>query len=69
MATAFTGIQKLYVAVLEKSELQTFGSIVHFGRDHRVGQLYLISKLLIDVQQGGSFWETLGHIVVLAAYL
>ena len=69
MATALAGIQKFYVAVLEKPELQTFRGIVYFGRDYGVGQFNLVGKLLIDVQQGGSFRETLGHVVVLAAYL
>ena len=69
MTTACTGIQKFHVAVLVKSELQSLRHVIHLCRHHRVGQLYLVLKLLVNVQQRGSFRETLCHVVVLAAYL
>jgi hypothetical protein len=69
MATAYAGIQKLYVAVLVKSELQSLRHVIHLCGYHWVGQMYLVLKLLVNVQQRGSFRETLGHVIVLAAYL
>ena len=51
VATALARIQKFYVAVLEDPEFQTLRGVIYFGRDHRVGELDVVSKLLIDVQQ------------------
>ena len=69
MAASLAGIQKLHVAVLVEAELQSLRGIVHLGGNDGVGKLDVIGKLLINIEQRGSLWETLRHIVVLAAYL
>ena len=69
MARTLAGIEKLYVAVLIKAELQSLRCIVDFGRNHGIRHLQLWGKLLIDVQERGSLGEALGLIVVLTADL
>ena len=69
MARASAGVEELYVAVLVKPELQSLRGIVHLGRHHGEGKLDLLGKLLIDIEQRGSFREALRHIIVLAADL
>ena len=69
MPGARTGIQELNVAILIQPELQSLRHIVHLGTDDGVGQLNLVLKLLINVHERATLRETLGYIVVLAAYL
>jgi hypothetical protein len=69
MARTLAGIEELHVTVLEKPELQPLRGIVHFGRHHGIRKLDFIGKLLIDIEQRGSLWETLRNVIVLAADL
>ena len=69
VSTAFTGIQEFHIAVLVHAEFQSLRHIVHFCRYDRIGELYLLGKLLIDIQQRSSLGETLRHIIILAADL
>jgi hypothetical protein len=64
-----TGIEEFDVAILIESELEALRHVVDFGTDDREGQLNVVLELLIDVYERATLRETLGHVVVLAAYL
>jgi hypothetical protein len=66
---SLAGIEELYVAVLVHPELQPLGYVVDFGVNNGIGKFDVVGKLLIHVEQRGSLWETLCHVVVLAADL
>ena len=51
VARPLAGIEKLHVAVLVQSELQSLRHVVDLGRHHGVGQSDFVGKLLIDIQQ------------------
>ena len=51
VARPLAGIEKLHVAVLVQSELQSLRHVVDLGRHHGVGQFDFVGKLLIDIQQ------------------
>jgi len=69
MTTSNTGIQKLYVAILENSKLETLRHVVYLGGNDREWKLDLIFQVFVYIEQRNPFWVTSGYVDVLAAYL
>ena len=64
-----THINELDVAVLEHPELQALRHVVHLRRNHRIAEMQVVGKLLVDIEQGSSFCEALSLVVVPTANL
>jgi hypothetical protein len=63
------GIDKLYIAILIQTELESLRGVVYLGRHYGVGHIKIGSKLLIYIYQGCALWKAFCDVVVLTANL